>query len=150
MSFDRGRVLPSLLWATVCSLGVFTGCSKPEVGIVAGRVTLDNQPLTNASVVFEDASRGISVSVPLAEDGTFHAQTYDQPGLPPGNYRVAIRPGTIGSGEAPLVGDADPNQPAPISSVPERYRSVKTSELSINVELGENLLYEFALSSAPD
>ena len=125
------------------------GCGKPEVGIVQGRVTLDGQPVTGGSIVFEDASRGISVNANLAADGTFTAQTYDKPGLPPGHYAVAIRPSAVGTGDAPLVGDADPTANAPQSLIPERYRGVKTSELSADVQLGENPPFNFSLTSQP-
>lgn len=128
-----------------CLALCLSGCGGPEVGIVQGKVTLDGQPLTGASVVFEDAARGISVNAPLAADGTFKARTYDKPGLPPGTYRVAVRPGSVGSGEAPLVGDADPTAAPPIT-VPERYRSVKTSELIAQVNAGKNPPLEFALT----
>ena len=125
------------------------GCSQPEVGVVQGRVTLDGQPLSSGSVVFEDASRGISVNAAIAADGTFSARTYDKPGLPPGHYIVAIRPGSVGSGEAPLVGDADPDATPSQSEIPLRYRSVKTSELTADVELGDNPPFNFALTSQP-
>ena len=147
------RCKQGFLWgvmplALACCLGLLlSGCGKQEFGIVEGKVTLDGKPLTNASIVFEDANRGISVNAPLAASGTFKVQTFDKPGLPPGNYRVAIRPGTVGSGAAPLVGDVDPSADAKQISVPERYRSVKTSGLSAKVELGANSPFAFSLTT---
>lgn len=131
----------ALLVASLCA------CSKPEVGTVQGRVTLDGQPLTKASIVFEDTSRGISVNVALAADGTFNARTYDNPGLPPGMYQVAVRPGGAGDGSAPLVGDADPGAATATSPIPKQYQSIKTSGLTAEVEVGENPPYEFALTN---
>ncbi len=138
---DAGSTTRSATCLAVC----LTGCGGSEVGIVSGKVTLDGQPLTGESVVFEDTARGISVNAPLAADGTFHARTYDKPGLPPGTYHVAIRPGAVGSGQAPLVGDADPTVAPPIA-VPQRYRNIKTSELTTQVEAGKNPPLEFALT----
>ena len=140
----------ALCYCQVCSLLLLIfGCSKPDVGTVAGRVTLDGQPLSTGTIVFEDAKRGISVNAALASDGTYTARTYDKPGLSPGSYQVAIRPGLVGSGEAPLVGDADSSSGASVSTIPQRYRSVRTSELTADVQLGDNRPFDFALTSEP-
>lgn len=136
-------------FGALAMLLLLCGCGKPEVGTVAGSVTLDGQPLSNGTIVFEDATRGVSVNAALAVDGTFTARTYDKQGLPPGSYQVAIRPGSVGSGEAPLVGEVDPNSTPSASTIPERYRSVKTSELTADVKLGDNSPFDFLLTSEP-
>ena len=67
-----------------------SGCSGPETGHVSGKVTVGGQPLSQGTVLFEDAAAGISVNAPLESDGTYTVKTFDRDGLPPGSYRVAI------------------------------------------------------------
>ena len=85
---------------------------RGDIGRVAGKVTLDGQPLRQGAVVFQDTARGISVNAPLQSDGTYVARTHDQAGLPPGTYQVAITPRTFGDGETPLI-EGPPSRPPP-------------------------------------
>ncbi len=137
----------SLFFAIVLSV---TGCGGPEVGRVEGQVTLDGQPLTGAVIVFEDATRGISVNAELNADGSYNARTFDKPGLPPGSYSVAIRPGSFASGETPLAGEGATGAGgnANTSPVPGRYHSPKPSGLTATVVVGDNPPIDFALTSA--
>jgi hypothetical protein len=132
----------TLVMAT-CAL---CGCGKADIARVAGRVTLDGQPLSGAQIVFEDAARGVSVNAQLSADGQYTARTYDKEGLPPGTYQIAVRPGQFGTGEAPLADAVLTSQPVS-STIPERYRSAATSGLSVVVAAGDNPPQNFALTS---
>jgi len=141
------RIVSSKGWAAllgglaVLALG---GCSASDVGYVSGKVTLNGQPPGQASIVFEDAAKGVSVNAPLADDGTYTVRTYNLDGLPPGTYQVAVTPKTFGDGEIPLA--ADPAaQAAPPSAIPEKYRTVATSGLTATVKAGKNPPFDFDL-----
>jgi hypothetical protein len=124
------------------------GCgSSPSIGTVSGRVTLDDTPVSDATIAFEDAKSGVSVNASLAGDGTFTIRTHDKAGLPPGEYRVAVRPGTFSTGDAPLV--APPMPMAAKTPIPAKYHSSATSGLTATVKAGANPPYEFPLKSEP-
>ena len=133
--------------ATVVFTGLLAvGCSPSDVGHVQGKVTVGGQPLPHGSVVFEDAARGIAVFAPLQTDGSYRALTYDKRGLPAGNYRVAITPNVIGTGESPLVAPLKPPPPPPPGpSIPEKYTDAQTSGLTIQVQPGKNQPFDFEL-----
>jgi hypothetical protein len=137
------RPIDFLALACCIAPAILSGCGPSDVGPVSGKVTLDGRPLTGAVIVFENASRGISLNAPLAADGTFTLRTFDKAGLPPGEYQVAIRPGDFGSGETPLA--VAPGASPPSSPVPMHYRSTATSGLTAKVQLGSNPPYEFPL-----
>lgn len=128
-------------------LASLPGChrAEPMIGTVAGHVRLDDKPVRDAVIVFEEPTKGISVNASIEPDGTFRIATFDQPGLPPGTYQVAVRPGSFGSGETPLVGG--PVASAPVTKIPARYQSPATSGLTATVQAGENT-FPFELRSA--
>lgn len=135
--WSLARWLPGLVLAG--------GCSGGDIGHVAGKVTLDGQPVSQGAVVFQDTARGISVNAPLQSDGTYVARTHDQPGLPPGTYQVAITSRTFGNGETPLL-EGPPTATAPPPTViPPQYQDVTTSGLTATVQAGSNPPFDFSL-----
>jgi len=134
----------------LAALGAFAGllaggCGGGDVGKVSGTVKVGGQPLSEGVVVFENAGAGISVNATIGRDGSYTAKTYDRNGLPPGTYQVAVKPASIGDGEAPLASDPSQSAGAAESAIPEKYHSTKTSELSATVAAGENPPFDFDL-----
>jgi len=121
------------------------GCANSNTGNVAGRVTLGDKPVTEGSVLFEDAAAGISVHAALQSDGSYEVKTYDRDGLPPGTYKVAVTPSKFGDGDAPLVSNSDAQAAAASATIPERYTRTATSELSVSVVAGDNPPFDFKL-----
>ena len=136
-----------LLLAVPILLGL-AGCGDSQVGVVSGTVTLDGRPLDQGLVVFEDREKGVSVNAAIESDGSFVVKTYDQAGLPPGEYTVAVKPGQVGDGETPLVGDPIEAQQGGSVEIPARYGSTRTSGLTATVTLGANTV-PLELSSKP-
>ena len=131
------RVVNGLLLLVVLSA---VGCNQ-AVGTVQGKVTLKNVPVTEGSVIFQGTT---SVSGNLQADGSYKIASANMPGLPPGDYKVAISPSKIGSGEVPLA--VAPGQtPPPKVVIPQRYHSVETSGLAVTVKAGENAAFNFDL-----
>jgi hypothetical protein len=58
---------------------------------VAGKVTLQGQPLTNATITFTDLKLGFGASAVVKEDGSFEVTTLNG-GMKPGSYSVAVMP----------------------------------------------------------
>jgi hypothetical protein len=68
-----------------------TGCSKTAA--VKGRVTLDGQPVSGATVLFVPAApdRGRPASAQTDDDGNFRLMTYrSEDGAVPGEYRIVV------------------------------------------------------------
>jgi hypothetical protein len=127
-------------WLVV--LAVASGCAPANVGRVAGKVTLDGQPVQEGTVVFQDLARGLSVNADLQADGTYVVRTYNLAGLPPGSYHVAVTPRKFGSGEVPLV--QAPGAPPP-TVIPPKYQDAATSGLTAAIKAGRNPPFDFAL-----
>jgi hypothetical protein len=142
-SGQRPRQLTALPAAALAVL--LAGCSGEPVGYVSGKVTLNDRPVTEGSVVFENAEAGISVSVPLQSDGSYEVRTYDRKGLPPGSYKVAVTPATMGEGKTPLAVDPSQTAAAPPSIIPPQYHSTATSDLTATVKQGDNPPIDFDL-----
>lgn len=107
------------------------GCGNPKYFPVTGIVVDDQgKPLTElngATVVFEAAEQAISAVGEVQADGTFtmSSEVADD-GCIPGKHRVAI--GLVfGDGDGPQVRVVDP-----------KYDSVKTSDLTVEIEKRHN------------
>lgn len=137
------RSLSALL--TILAL-LLPGCSGPETGHVAGKVTVGGKALTQGTVLFEDAKAGISVNAKLQNDGSYTVKTFDRDGLPPGTYKVAVTPSTFGDGDAPLVTDPAAQAPTSRSEIPQKYRTTATSPLTATVKIGANEPFNFDLT----
>ncbi len=62
-----------------------------EGAAVSGKVTLNGQPLTDATISFTDLKNGFGASAIVGSDGTFEVVTL-KGGMKPGMYSVAIMP----------------------------------------------------------
>jgi hypothetical protein len=123
------------------------GCGEsPSRGWTAGRVTFDDQPVTNAVICFDCEELGVALTAELDNNGQYVLESYQGPGLPPGVYRVAIKP------HLHEAVDGQPFVGMPIKSIkpeveiPVRYHDVATSGLSITVEAGSNPPFDFPLT----
>lgn len=113
--------LPVLIGFSGCGIGC--GRSVPSGMVrVRGHVTHKNVPLPEGVINLEGLSERGSATGRIAPDGSFEVV------LPPGEYSVAVtsKEGTVTFDEA-----FRPIQPK--SRIPERYESVKTSGLQVNV-----------------
>jgi len=128
---------------------VLSGCKDgPARGPVRGRVTLGDEPVKGATIVFENAAQGVTLTAVLNDDGTYEVKTYQGDGLPEGSYSVAVIPGRMlqSADEIPLAGKnpekAIPKNPSPI---PLRYHKAATSGLAAEVKAGSNPAFDFRL-----
>ena len=145
MSCVRGWILVATCGAALLCVG----CAQPsDVGQVAGQVTLNGEPVTLGSVLFENAEQGISVNAPLDKQGRFEARTHELAGLPTGTYRVAVSPRSFSDGATPLIVDPSTVEP-PASSIPEKYHLPETSGLTTVIAPGKNPPLNLELSAPP-
>jgi hypothetical protein len=128
------------LWAAVC---VIPGCGRDQQPVklvpVVGKVTVNDRPLAEGSVVFwPDPAKGNRSTVP-ATGGIYGEGNYamywggNQKGVPPGWYKVVVFPFLLPSGErAPKRAPEE----LPDSPVPTQYMELDTTPLSMEVTEG--------------
>ena len=118
-------------------LGCGGGGSDLDLKGVSGTVTLDGQPLPDATVVFTPKGGGRQVFGLTDEDGEYElAYTTTGEGAPPGEYIVAIRTFRAPE-EDPDTGEMKAAVP---EKVPQKYNT--PSELTVSVPSDS---YDFAL-----
>lgn len=119
-------------WAAIllpfCLLLVSCGGSEPA-GTVSGKVTLNDEPVTAGQVGFISTETGEGATAEIQPDGSFQLGTP----LPPGTYTVTVVPPP-----PPPPTEATMNDPPPVSSLPQKYRSSETSDLKFEIAEGSN------------
>jgi hypothetical protein len=109
---------------------------------VSGKVTLDGQPLPNATVVFSPTATGSQSLAVTDADGEYSLLYSSQVrGAEPGEHRVTISTFTEG----------DPDGDPPVARVAERvpFRYNLRSELTTTVDQGKNAINFDLESSSP-
>jgi hypothetical protein len=128
-----GLIAPAMLLTAGC--GDNSGLSQ-----VRGRVTLDGQPLSEATVLFTPVAGG-STSIGKTDSSGEYSLAYspDKWGAEPGPHQVWIS--TASSGDA----DSDPPLAPTIERVPPHYR--QRSGITVEVTAGRNE-HDFPLTTA--
>jgi len=134
---SRCRFVPFLLKSGLILI-CLAGCNKPdhpEVGRVHGVVTLDGQPLANATVMFQPLEGRASIGT-TDEAGRYSLTYLDGvPGAKVGKHKVIIRTEVPGEdGQPPIVKE----------KLPKRYHD--QTELTADVQPGTNT-FDFPLTS---
>ncbi len=126
----RYKVTPFLLTAVL-----LFGCNSGEDACpVFGKVTFQGKPVAQGMVRFCNSAGGFDVFGILQPDGTYAIQTAKGNGLPAGVYVVAVVPPRV---EVPLGAMTPPVRPKCLD-IPERYRDLATSGLTLTVGPGTN------------
>ena len=138
--------LHKLLIALLAGI-LFAGCGPkgPAVATVKGRITAAGKPLTSGVVMYQSENGNLALTAEIGPQGEYQVKTYDSPGLPPGKYKVAVKPAAPKTDQPPLAGDALTAQPFTDKNIPEKYHSLESSGLSTNVTL-EDKSYDFDLA----
>lgn len=125
----RGRGAPALIAINLLA-ALSLGCEQPNVGIVAGTVTIDGAPAKSGSIAFFPSDGQAPTAGAEILDGQYSAK------VAPGSARVEIRVSKV-IGEKKLYDTPDsPVKPVLAESLPPRYND--ESELTIDVQVGEN------------
>ena len=125
------------------ALVVAIGCGqKEELGIITGQVTFEGAPVRDAKVVFRDYSKGVHILAALDTDGRYQVYTAGGKGLPLGDYKVCVSPSMPSAGadidsSEPYI---PPDKPIRRSDIPDRYRDVRTSNITVTIQKGKNIL----------
>ncbi|WP_417388437.1 carboxypeptidase-like regulatory domain-containing protein [Gimesia sp.] len=111
-----------------CSGG---GADTPKLGQVSGTITLDGQPLTQASVTFQPQSGAPSVGMTDASGKYELAYTPDTKGAIPGQHTVRISK----MGEPGSPNDTEDQVPAKFNQNSKLTAEVKEGENTVNFDL---------------
>jgi len=114
------------------------GCGDPRgpTGTVSGQVTFEGQPVTEGMVSYV-SDEGHGASGQLDSAGNYTLVTVDGPGVPVGNYKVAIRP-PLAEEPDELPIDYVPPDEEEYPNIPSKYRSPSTSGFTAAVKEGDN------------
>jgi hypothetical protein len=88
-------------------------------------------------IIFSNPKKGVYMTAPLKPDGTYVVTSAAGPGIPLGKYAVTVSPPLQEPVMGPMLQALPPKQ---YPNIPPRYRDPKTSELSLDVQEGENSL----------
>lgn len=134
------------------------GCGRrgPELGLVTGKVTLDDHPVANAVVTFAPTAGGVASSGLTGEDGTYQLACQLGQGAIVGEHRVYVRSQPPPAAAEKSSSEDDPNYghemyaslraPAFVDPIPARYNT--NSELKREVKSGRNVI-DLVLTSKP-
>jgi len=125
-------LLAIVLVSTLCGCGPEPGEVR---GQIAGKVTFNGQPLTEAVILFRQSMQGVNMTAELKPDGGYEIITAKGPGLPLGEYEVCICPPPADHDLGPIRVSAA-QRPRP--DIPKKYRSFETSGLLLTVKEGDN------------
>lgn len=126
------------------------GCKPagPPVATVRGKITLAGQDLPGGFVTFQSEDGAVSVVDDLNAQGEYEIRTHDSAGLPPGKYKVAVKPPVPArlTDDPPLAGEATTYVPPKERLIPAKYADFNTSGLTADVILEAGKSYDFDLS----
>jgi hypothetical protein len=119
------------------------GCGRPTPpwGPVSGQVLYLGKPAQHVVVLFSNPGIGVEMTAVTDEQGQFRLATAKVPGLPTGEYRVAVFPALY---DQPIDGmmfpKPDKSKPGMTLApdIPLLYRDVATSGLTAQVTTGHN------------
>ncbi len=123
------RFFSTLHCLALCCV-LLSGCGSGLVD-VRGRVTLDGQPLADATVVFTGDGQPMATGQTDAQ-GRYRLRTGDQPGIAAGTYRVTV------SAYRTLPAADGSDEPIPELRTPARYNNAATSGLTAEVGSGQD------------
>ena len=106
-----------------------------QLGRVTGRVTFQEEPISQGLIIFSNEELGVFISAEIDRDGTYDVEMAKGYGLPLGTYRVSITPPLVEHPPGPIDMPPDPNA---FPEIPAKYHFPETSELTVTVKPGVN------------
>lgn len=118
----------------ILSLLALPGCKpKEKLGRIGGKVTFQGQAVAEGLVLFSCVAKGVNMTAPLKQDGSYEVIMAKGAGLPLGEYKVSVSP------PQPFyqIGQSPP-KPKEYPNIPAKYRNFQTSGLTVNIIDGDN------------
>jgi hypothetical protein len=130
------------------------GCSgdaraNRPTGEIGGKVTLNGTPLKEGSVCLTgDGGEDVALGM-IEPDGTFKMKYHQRNGLPVGVYKITVSAGGPVEQPTPQELMANPQKYNVKNPIPEKYRTVKATDLTAKVEPGQNEPLNIELKGTP-
>ena len=120
---------------------VATGCNQSNLAKVTGKVTYNDEPVTSGTITFAAEDKPAAYG-DLQPDGSYELQT-EKPGdgATPGSYKVFVVAMQDQGGALP-----EERSPLPAPTIPIKYTSLATSDLTAEVEPGKENVINFNLT----
>lgn len=119
----------------VFALSIFVGCSGSDLVSVKGTVTYNNKPVTSGTITFVSDDNA-SAYGDLKADGSYQLKTLKPgDGAKPGNYKVIV---VAMQDQSTLL--PEERSPLPAPTVPFKYTSLATTDLTATVERKDNVI----------
>jgi len=114
----------TLMTSLLLAVCFFAGCSesKDPVGSISGQITLKGDGYSDCKASIYCETSFVSRASQVEPTGTFEIKD-----VPPGDYIVMVYPKPV---ETPDEGRDPPDR----SPIPKKFRTRKTSELTVSVE----------------
>ncbi|MEM7314373.1 MAG: carboxypeptidase-like regulatory domain-containing protein [Planctomycetota bacterium] len=137
----------TIVIAAVFSVSVLSGCGSSKTGSVTGKVTLDGQPVSEASIAFRPKDGGRMSTGETNAQGEYTLTCYERgDGAIPGDHVVTVTKFEESKVKVPEGADelavefaaSKKRQPKTKWLVPEKYSEKETSGLTFTVERGRN------------
>jgi len=140
MTAGERPVTTSKPWILAGAFGLaclaVAGCGRQgEYGTVRGTVTFNGQPVSEGMVVFFEPEMMVYQGARIHPDGSYSVTMSDGPGVPVGEYQVAVMPPVIESPGSKAFG---PMTVKEYRNIPFKYRNPRTSPLKLSVVEGNN------------
>ena len=121
----------------------FVGCNSSNLVSVKGKVTYNDKPVTSGTISFIADDKPAAYGE-LQPDGTYTLHT-DKPndGATPGKYKVIVVAMQDQAGLLP-----EQRSPLPAPTVPFKYTSLATTDLTADVEKGKDNEFNFNLTGS--
>jgi hypothetical protein len=136
-----------VIFTLLVLVGTWSGCGKsgPPLATVRGKVTLNDKPVTAGIVTFQSEDGLENVQGSLDSEGNYELKTFNAAGIPPGKYKVSLKPAAPNLTTPPLADDGQ-RHPTPIDkTIPVKYYDAATSGLTHEVTL-EKTQYDLHLT----
>lgn len=132
----RSRVSPAVLVVVPLLSLSLAGCGGasdgPERYPVAGKISFEGEAVQEGMVTFSDGNFSSSGKITTTGEFTLADD------LPSGSYKVQVTPPDVQT--APTFGKTGGATPKPkeVKNIPQKYRTLATTDLSADVTSGEN------------
>ena len=110
------------------------GASKGEV---KGTITYKGKPVNAVAILLyssadKDNKEAVSISVPVSQEGAFNSVD-----VPVGDYRIVVKAANGPKGNVTPGTNSSPGGPTPTIPFPDKYKELKTTDLTCSVKAGD-------------
>jgi len=112
------------------------GCGPTSSnGGVKGNITYQGKPVNAAGILLYPSSGdkdAVSIMIPVTQEGAFNSTD-----VPKGDYKVVVKAASLPKGGMQPGVNSSPGGPTPTVPFPDKYKDVKTTDLTVSIKPGD-------------